>query len=48
MDKFQSKLLKTSDKNIKKKFKLLLQSRQTNQSNLYKTVYDSIEKVKKE
>merc|ERR1711998_16242 len=29
-------------------FKLLLQSRQTNQSNLYKTVYDIIEKVKKE
>ena len=48
MDKFQSKLLKTSDKNFKEKFKLLLQSRQTNQSNLYKTVYDIIEKVKKE
>ena len=48
MDKFQSKLLKTSDENFKEKFKLLLQSRQTNQSNLYKTVYDIIEKVKKE
>jgi len=48
MDKLQSKLLKTSDKNFKEKFKLLLQSRQTNQSNLYKTVYDIIEKVKKE
>ena len=48
MDKFRSKLLKTSDENFKEKFKLLLQSRQTNQSNLYKTVYDIIEKVKKE
>lgn len=48
MDKFQSKLLKTSDENFKEKLKLLLQSRQTNQSNLYKTVYDIIEKVKKE
>ena len=48
MDKFQSKLLKISDENFKEKFKLLLQSRQTNQSNLYKTVYDIIEKVKKE
>ena len=48
MDKFQSKLLKTSDENFKEKFKLLLQSRQTNQLNLYKTVYDIIEKVKKE
>lgn len=48
MDKFRSKLLKTSDENFKEKLKLLLQSRQTNQSNLYKTVYDIIEKVKKE
>ena len=48
MDKFRSKLLKTSDENFKEKLKLLLQSRQNNQSNLYKTVYDIIEKVKKE
>ena len=48
MDKCRSKLLKTSDENFKEKLKLLLQSRQTNQSNLYKTVYDIIEKVKKE
>ena len=48
MDKFQSKILKTSDKNFKYKFKFLLRSRQTNQSNLYNTVYDIIEKVKKE
>ena len=48
MDKFQSKILKTNDENFKEKFKFLLRSRQTNQSNLYKTVYDIIEKVKKE
>ena len=48
MDKFQSKILKTNDENFKEKFEFLLQSRQTNQSNLYKTVYDIIEKVKKE
>ena len=48
MDKFQSKILKTNDENFKEKFEFLLRSRQTNQSNLYKTVYDIIEKVKKE
>ena len=48
MDKFQSKILKTNDENFKEKFECLLRSRQTNQSNLYKTVYDIIEKVKKE
>ena len=48
MDKFQSKILKTNDENFKEKFEYLLRSRQTNQSNLYKTVYDIIEKVKKE
>ena len=48
MDKFQSKLLKTNDENFKEKFECLFRSRQTNQSNLYKTVYDIIEKVKKE
>ena len=48
MDKFQSKILKTNDENFKEKFEFLLQSRQTNQSNLYKTVYDIIEKIKKE
>ena len=48
MDKLQSKILKTNDENFKEKFEFLLRSRQTNQSNLYKTVYDIIEKVKKE
>ena len=48
MDKFQSKILKTNDENFKEKFECLFRSRQTNQSNLYKTVYDIIEKVKKE
>ena len=48
MDKFQSKILKTNDENFKEKFEFLLRSRQTNQSNLYETVYDIIEKVKKE
>ena len=48
MGKFQSKILKTNDENFKEKFEFLLRSRQTNQSNLYKTVYDIIEKVKKE
>ena len=48
MDNFQSKILKTNDENFKEKFEFLLRSRQTNQSNLYKTVYDIIEKVKKE
>ena len=48
MDKFQSKILKTNDENFKEKFEFLLRKRQTNQSNLYKTVYDIIEKVKKE
>ena len=48
MNKLQSKILKTNDENFKEKFEFLLRSRQTNQSNLYKTVYDIIEKVKKE
>ena len=48
MDKSQSKILKINDENFKEKFEFLLRSRQTNQSNLYKTVYDIIEKVKKE
>jgi len=48
MDKFQSKILKTNDENFKEKFEFLLRSRHTNQSNLYETVYDIIEKVKKE
>ena len=48
MDKFQSKILKINGENFKEKFEFLLRSRQTNQSNLYKTVYDIIEKVKKE
>jgi len=48
MDKFQSKILKTNDENFKEKFEFLFRSRQTNQSNLYETVYDIIEKVKKE
>ncbi len=48
MDKFQSKILKTNDENFKEKFEFLLRSRQTNQSNLNETVYDIIEKVKKE
>lgn len=46
MDKLHSKILKTSDKEFKKKLNYLLRLSKTNQSNLYKTVFDIIEEVK--
>ena len=47
MDKLHLKILKTSDKEFKKKLNYLLRLSKTNQSNLYKTVFDIIEEVKK-